>query len=489
MRNIKLKPLFLPKDDILIQPPSFLALKEIPKDKSSKMYLSNLDDLKTILRGRRLKSGSLKARRPIKDDLESVKKLNEFRAPSKLGISPISRKYTFHRSPSTTNQDTSPARQIISKFEENPSFIIALQTILGFEKQKTKDLDQEISKFTESNRAYEKTLTLQMEKVSAEVEQVSLLILKCKAGIQEVRAQRNKEIKEFDEKMNQLMTQETHHTLSAHSHVGKKNKVFELSEEQDYFIVKEKIRKAKSELHASHVELIERSGTHLEYLLGLLQNYQVQKKNNQNEIKELQESLVNFYCMNLKEVMDLREDGIKWTIKALWNMNQPVPVSAFPKYLDDESSHFLLFMAEKDLENIYLNKKLNELREEIKKDRMNSSFTKTHSELYGIVKERLREIKQKSRPLSLNSTLATESRESVEESKYARYDEIQRTKSKLKNNESTITKMTLEEINRVVGLYNSETNKIGITNIIKALVGEKFREFMRIAKKKFSNKD
>ena len=61
MKNIKLKPLYLPNDDILVQPPPFLFQTENPlKDNTSKMLLSNLDEFKTILRGRRLKSLTIK---------------------------------------------------------------------------------------------------------------------------------------------------------------------------------------------------------------------------------------------------------------------------------------------------------------------------------------------------------------------------------------------------------------------------------------------
>lgn len=489
MKNIKLKPLYLPSDDILIQPPNFLSHQELPKEKSSKIYLSNLEDLKNILRGRRLKSVNLHSKLPKNEELESVKKLNEFRPPVKLGFSPLSRKYTFRKSPSNINQETTPKHPTISKFEENPSFTIALQTILGLERQKTKEIEHEISKFSESNKDYEQISNSRMKQLTLDIEQVSLLILKCKVDIKEVKTERDKEFKDFEEKMNKIMAQETQHTLSNHTHVGKNIKPVEVTEERKYFFVKETLRKAKRDLHASHLESVERFGIRLESLQGLLLKYQVHKKNCQKEFKELKESLINFYCMNLKEGMDLREDGLRWLIKALWNMDQPVPVSAFPKYLDDESSLFLLNLAEKDLENIHLSKKLNELREEIKKDRLNSSFTKSPMELYGIVKERMREIKQKSKPLSLNSTFTSESRDTSEDYKYSRYDEIQRIKSKLKFNETTAAKMTVDEINRVFSLYNSENSKIGITVILRALVGNKYREFRRVAKMKTTKKD
>ena len=45
-------------------------------------------------------------------------------------------------------------------------------------------------------------------------------------------------------------------------------------------------------------------------------------------------------------------------------MKQPVPISTFPRFLDDESAYFLLTIAEKELEISSLQKRLQELRDQ-----------------------------------------------------------------------------------------------------------------------------
>ena len=46
-------------------------------------------------------------------------------------------------------------------------------------------------------------------------------------------------------------------------------------------------------------------------------------------------------------------------------MAQPVPFSSFPKFLDEESDHFLLTMAKIDMEIDELSQKLKKHREKI----------------------------------------------------------------------------------------------------------------------------
>ena len=491
MRNIRLKPLYLPNDDILVQPPSFLHDTEgFTKDSNSKIYLTNLEDLKTILRGRRLKSLTAQKRTTENDEQESVLKLSEFKVPHRVGRSPLSRKYTFRRSHTNLASENKSLQVSPVKLDENPNFVLALQTLVNKEKGKSKDIEQEMTKFTDSNKEFEANLLTRMKKLGKDVETTSDLITSYKIKIKVAQAERLKEAKVYEEKMNEIMSKETNLTLSMHSFKGKK-KHHDVSEERQYFIVKEALRTAKRELHAHHIEIIEKSTFDLENMNLLLNQYQTNKKNCQKELKDLQDSLVNFYCMNLKEGMDLRDDGIRWTIKSLWKMKQAVPVSAFPRYLDDESSHFLLFMAEKDLETIFLQNRLDQLREEIKKDHKDSGFTKSPKELFEIVQGRLRDIKKKTKALSLNSSEIVQlTREKDDEGSLYRYDEIKNLKNKLKADKDLVANLSVEEVKRVVGNYNPETTKnVGITHVVRCLVGDKFKDFRKLARMKTSKKD
>jgi len=488
MKNIRLKPLYIPNDDILVQPPNFLFSPEtIFKEPGSKIYLNNLEELKTILRGRRLKSVQARQKNLKETDQESVLKLSEFKPPQSIARSPLSKRYTFRRSISNLSNEQRSVKASPVKVEETPKFILTLQSIVSREKGKAKEMDSDLTKFTDSNKEYEKSLNNRMKQLSTELESVNELLLSYKAKIKAAQGNRQQEIKSFDDQMSEIMMKEASHTLLLHSSKGKKKHNLDVSEEREYFLVKETLRKAKRDLHQTHIELMEKSTGQLQNMQLMLEQKQAYKRACLKELKDLQEMLINFYCTNLREGMDLRDDGIRWTIKSLWNMNQSVPVSAFPKFLDDDSSHFLLMLSEKELETTYLLNKLTEMREEIKKDRMNASFCKSPNELFTIVKGRLHDIKQKSRALSASCEFMLQT---TSEFSTARYDEIKGTKSKLKETEKFIAKATLEEVKRVIAGYAPESFKnVGILHVIRTLVGEKFKDFRRFARLKTSKID
>jgi hypothetical protein len=475
--------LYLPNNDILVKPPSFMFPNEASiKEDSSKIILNNLDELKNILRGRRLKLLTARKKEFQNEDQETVAKLSEFKPQIRLARQSLSRKYTFRRSLSSRSNDHSMSPSP-KKIEDKPSIALTLQTIANVEKSKVKDIEAEMQKFTENNKDYEIALNSKMKNMTKEIEKTSELVSKYKLEISNLVNQKKTAQKNYEETLNEITIKETNHALSMHSVKGKKKASLDVTEEREYFIVKESLRKSKRDLHENYVETIEKIQSSLDNFQTALELHQQHKRSCQKELKDLQESLINFYCMNLKEGMDLREDGIRWTIKALWNMKQAVPISTFPRYLDDESSYYLLSMAEKDLEISMLKDRLKELREEIKKDNLNSSFGKTPLELYDIVKERLRDIKQKSRAVpKLSAEIHENLTTSDMDLSFTRYDEIRSIKNKLKDEEKYRNFSTQEEVKRIVTNYQADnTLGVGLLHIIKALVGDKHRDFRKLA--------
>lgn len=487
MKNIRLKPLYIPNDDILVQPPGFLCSSDnIVKEPGSKVYLNNLEDLKTILRGRRLKSVQARKKNLRETDQESVLKLSEFKPPQHFARSPLSKRYTFKKSLSNSSHEQKSAKPSPVKIEQTPKFILTLQSIASKERGKVKESESGIAKFTETNKEYEKSLNYRMKQLNLEVESINDFISSYKVKIKDAQNTRQLEIKNFDDKMNEIQSKETSHAL-LHTSKGKKKQTLDVSEEREYFLIKDTLRKAKRDLHQAHIDSMEVVTGKLQNMQLILEQKQAQKRAYLKEIKDLQETLINFYCTNLREGMDLRDDGIRWTIKSLWTMNQPVPVSALPKFLDDDSSHFLLMLSEKELETVYLENKLTQMREEIKKDRMSSSFCKSPNELYTIVRGRLHDIKQKSRALSVDLDIMYETNSNFNT---ARYDEIKDIKKRLKDTEKWIATTTLEEVKRVIAGYSPDNFKnIGISHLIKTLAGEKFKDFRRFANLKTIKKD
>lgn len=171
-----------------------------------------------------------------------------------------------------------------------------------------------------------------------------------------------------------------------------KTKADEITGENERFIRRDKIRQKKQALYVWYHEQKEKMTELLDTNLKKLEKAQEQRKNLRKLLKKAKRELINVYCRILKDGQDIRSEGLRWAIKALWAINEPVPVSAFPKFLDDDSAQFLLNMAQKDIELNEFQARLDKLKEVIKSKHLNSSFTKTSKEIFDNVKLRIKKI-------------------------------------------------------------------------------------------------
>lgn len=76
-----------------------------------------------------------------------------------------------------------------------------------------------------------------------------------------------------------------------------------------------------------------------------------------NKTKELREKLrevhrkqVEHYKGLLAEGVDTRSEGLAWVVQALWRLGEKVEVEMFPRFLDLESIHVIIFIAQKRME-------------------------------------------------------------------------------------------------------------------------------------------
>ena len=82
----------------------------------------------------------------------------------------------------------------------------------------------------------------------------------------------------------------------------------------------------------------------------------VQQKNN------IQDELVRYYHNLLYEGLDVRQEGLSWIIKAIWQLGVNVELSYLPTFLDNESIDYLFTIAHKTTD-------LKHLEEEIAKEK------------------------------------------------------------------------------------------------------------------------
>lgn len=83
--------------------------------------------------------------------------------------------------------------------------------------------------------------------------------------------------------------------------------------------------------------------------------------------KILIEQLYNHYLNILKEGKDSRKDGLAWIIMEIFYLNKKILLSNFPKYLDIDSIHYLLKMANLNIKISQLENKVKDKKENLNK--------------------------------------------------------------------------------------------------------------------------
>ena len=485
MKNIKvkLKPLFLKNEEILVQPPSFLTeTSGVNKQLFSTLVTSTIEHLRDVVQSHQLKHEKTEQFNQLTEEKASVEKLSEFKNRRKRnGRSPLPKAMTFRKTFTVMHQDggksSNPSPK---KIEKKPTLANLMQRILSNEKGRVKSIEFEMQQYSEDNKQYEKTLKHKLKSTQENIEKVSQNIIKSKEESKEIIESKIIAQKEYEENMNNIAFKDKEHTLSMYMINGKKKNHMEVSEEREYFTLKEILRKSKRDLHSSYIENQEKIQENIDRSISNIESLQDIKRNLQNELKEIQENLLAFYCKNLKDGMDLREDGIRWCIKKIWKMNQPVPISSFPKYLDQKSSFFLLNMSNIDLEIVKLEINLSDYREQIKKDMNSSRTSKSPTDLYRTVKNRIRIASQKSRALSTKKIYIKEEENLFSaDNSLIRYHDINYLKETIKEKENIKANLSLAEIQRVVENYKIDNNELGLMHVIRCLVGEKLKDFRK----------
>ena len=488
MKTAKLKPIYLPNDDILVCPPQFIDVEdEIQPEKPKNKTFSSTEQLKTILRGRQMgKSMNIKHSSAEDEGEDIVKKLSEWRCTDSPK-SAIKRKFTFKRGTTSIKQNESKAslRSIsLNKTAPHENELDSIATmfkgLVALEKYTKKKVENESKQITEDNLLKEQNIKHRINIINQEMQ-------KLKAFHSENLQKLEKFIKEFEDlqkdhenSLGFISKQEAQELLL--SEKGKK-KLIKPGEESRNFMKKEKLRQQKQEVHKKYQEGQEYYSSKIADLKSMIEIVKAGKHTCKKNLTNYREELVSLYCRALKDGKDLRSDGLRWIIKSLWKMNECVPLSSFPKFFDEDSYQFLLTMSEKDLELENLSNKLENLRVEIRSKRKKCSIS-TERELYKTVRSRLRSISQSSVGQNLDGVSVDEG-EHIERKKddfeeNGSYLEFSKLRGLIEEINENMKKMSLSEVKRITEIYKSntgESGKYGVFHIIKCLVGDKVREF------------
>lgn len=96
---------------------------------------------------------------------------------------------------------------------------------------------------------------------------------------------------------------------------------------------------------------------------------------------------IKHYLSLLKEGKDVGSEGIQWIVIALWKNGETVSVENFPSYLDEDAIHFILFVAQKNLEiEEILNKIINPSRKNLFSERMTNRWNNIKERLTQMTK-------------------------------------------------------------------------------------------------------
>lgn len=483
MKALKLKPLISSdKNQIFVKPPEKVATARENENSSWKnCTFCTVDELKDLLKGKRTRRGAM-----IKEkfeDHDQVEKLDHWRHNSSAQ-SPrsIAKKYTFRRKLSV-NYDPSTITLISTEDFNRDNDVDKNKTpysIINQERNKNKLLKDEYSKITVKNNQIIRNTIHEMDVISAEIDRVEDSIKHLKEDLESI----HKEFTEADIKTSnemKFLQQQESSLLQASKNIQLK-KLFKLGEAHENYLLREKLRQEKQFLTVEIARIKENFSkliTEKEKEKEILINMKRELKKEQALLKS---TLISIYMKILKQGLDLREEGLRWIIKCLWQLDEPIPLSAFPHFFDEESSQFLLSMAQYDIELAENQGRLESTRTRVREARSQLSISKNNEELLVNVRARLRKLcnSVKASPIKRLHDLSN-----GEDQVYAHegnnyINEIAEIKENIEKISKDMHALTEKEIRRVTNNYKVSPVEIGLAHIFKSLLGSRAREYMKL---------
>ena len=94
---------------------------------------------------------------------------------------------------------------------------------------------------------------------------------------------------------------------------------------------------------------------------AIKEEYKVQKKYLEEKIN----FLCDYYHRKLYEGLDIRNEGLIWIMKAIWNLGKNIKMSFFPNFLDKTSIDYLFKVAHKNVEITKIKNEIQKYRREL----------------------------------------------------------------------------------------------------------------------------
>ena len=391
--------------------------------------------------------------------------------------------------------------------------------ILGVEKKmhfESYEEEKEYIKAAQSREFFRKYEIMRREKEEEnEIEELKNLTNNLKEEINEIYKKisyLNKQINDFDldekvieyqflKESNQNFENENFDTktyITGKSKMSKRMKAMNSFMANTMKLKLEKIKKEKK-------EIIEREKEDLISKIEIIKKDVIEKENEYKEkkmlLKEKIKNLSYSYHKKLYEGLDIRNEGLVWIIKAIWNLGENIQMTFFPKFLDEKIIDYLFTIAHKSVKSDSLIKLIEEnkknLTNEFQSINRNNHFKKSKPIFRTSITEKLtrkllprdmiKNYKSKKKDIRLENISIKEMNQLLNEKN--EFNEVIQTKSvnlidafsKLKNDlDSEIIQLKNKEMERIFKefLYNDYGEKYHVTieTIIGCLVGESRKE-------------
>ena len=360
----------------------------------------------------------------------------------------------------------------------------------------------------ERDNIYEnfKTLNDEVEKVRLEIQ-----VMKSMEMLENSRERKNKQ-RELEKDNNQFEKMKKKNNLTIDKEIDENDKTENIkdnnTEAQNKLIKIKNMYQLKKEQDFQKKLKYEK----LDTLKNKLVNINEPLKQLNKEIFEIKrkenlviQKLMSHYESLLFKGEEVRNEGLVWIIKAIWNLGENVPMSFIPPFLDFQSIEFLFQYAHKSIELENFKKILNEVKEKlqieihklfynskspkrysssfefktdlIKKNTISKKSIKEHNFINSYIKASETEEENKNvNYLKEMQNLTGQKKSEINFNKLKGIEKLEELKSKIKSIENEIFNLRKRETTRLFKEFveNDYENKyhVSIDVVLAALLGE-----------------
>lgn len=188
-------------------------------------------------------------------------------------------------------------------------------------------------------KIYEEDLKKSREKILSDIQEIKDLRVKHREELLSIK----KKAVKFNEELESLKENLIRHESDSKA---RKNQ-----EELTAWMVKKlQLKEQVKVKEQKKVDLGKEVQSEVEKKYEVLEKLDKDIKDLKDKSETLKNTLAKHYLGLLKEGKDTRSQGLQWIVLALWKLGETVTIDNFPAYLDPDSVHFILFLAQRTLE-------------------------------------------------------------------------------------------------------------------------------------------